>query len=134
MTNVDPDERVEVSVIVRPRRPLEELELRLGQQPMSREEFATAYGADPSDLRQVEAFARHNGLEVIESSQPRRTVRVAGRAADVGAAFGVELQRVTHDGAEYRAPSGPVQLPAELKDVVQGVFGLDTRPVARRLT
>src|SRR5437879_888003 len=36
----NPDERAEISVMVRPRRPLSELEARLGQQPLSREEFA----------------------------------------------------------------------------------------------
>jgi kumamolisin len=127
---VDPDERVEVSVMVKPRRPMGELEARLDR-PMTREEFAASYGADPADLARVEDFARQHGLEVVESSQPRRTVRLAGRTADIGAAFGVELRRFRRpDGFEYRAPSGAVQLPAELQDVVQGVFGLDTRPVA----
>ena len=47
----DPDERVEVSVIVKPRQPLGELQARA--QPMSREEFAASYGADPNDLARV---------------------------------------------------------------------------------
>jgi kumamolisin len=128
---VDPDERVEVSVILKPRRPLAELEARLDR-PMSREEFASSYGADPDDLARVEAFARSYGLEVVESSQPRRTVRLAGRAADVGAAFGVRLHRYRlEDGTEYRAPDGSVRLPSDLEPLVEGVFGLDTRPVAR---
>ena len=81
-----------------------------------------------------EDFARQHGLEVIEASQPRRTVRVGGRAADVEAAFGLELKRYRiTDGTEYRVPNGPVRLPPELEGVVQDVFGLDTRPVARRL-
>jgi kumamolisin len=130
----NPDERAEVSVMVRPRRPLSELEARLGQQPLSREEFAAEYGADPSDLKRIEDFARQHGLEVVEASQPRRTVRLAGRAADIGTAFGLELQRYRlKDGTEYRVPSGPVRLPPDLEGVVQDVFGLDTRPVARRL-
>jgi kumamolisin len=129
---VDPDERVEVSLMLRPRRPLQELEARPGQ-PMSREEFAAAYGADPSDLESVRKFAQHHGLEVMESSQARRTVRVAGRAADVSAAFGVNLHRESlEDGTNARVPDGPVNLPQELTGIVQAVFGLDTRPVARR--
>ena len=127
---VDPNERVEVSLMVRPRRPLGELEARLDK-PMSREEFAASYGADPNDLASVERFAHEHGLEVIESSQPRRTVRLAGSAADIASAFGVALQRRRHpDGTEFRAPDGPVQVPAELQGVVEGVFGLDTRPAA----
>ena len=51
-----PDRRVELSLVLRPRRPLEELEARLsqGQAALSREEFAAAYGADPADLEKVE--------------------------------------------------------------------------------
>ena len=126
----DPDERVEVSVIVKPRRPLGELQV--GAQPMSREEFAASYGADPNDLARVEDFARRHGLDVVEASQPRRTVVVAGRSADVAAAFGVSLLRQrSDDGSEYRAPDREVQVPDELQGVVEGVFGLDTRPIAR---
>jgi kumamolisin len=127
---VDPNERVEVSVIVKPRHPLGELEARLDK-PMSREEFAASYGADPDDLANVERFAREHGLDVIESSQPRRTVRLGGRAADVAGAFGVSLQRRRlPDGTEFRAADGPVQIPSDLEGTVEGVFGLDTRPVA----
>jgi kumamolisin len=129
---VDPDERVEVSLTLRPRRPLAELESRLGQ-PMSREEYAAAYGADPADIARVEAFAGAHQLDVLEASQPRRTVRLGGRAADMGAAFGVELvRRKLEDGTEYRATDSEVHVPDELSGVVEGVFGLDTRPVARR--
>src|SRR5258707_10438427 len=90
---VDPDERVEVSVIVRPKRPLEDLDAHLGQgQPyLTREEFAASYGADPLDLAKVETFAKRHELEVVESSPARRTVRLAGRADDVATAFGVQL-------------------------------------------
>jgi kumamolisin len=127
---VDPNERVEVSVMLKPRRPLDELETRLDR-PMSREEFAATYGADPNDIAEVESFARQHKLDVVEASQPRRTLRLAGRAADVGSAFGVSLVRErAADGGEYRAPDGPVQLPADLSQRVEGVFGLDSRPVA----
>ena len=47
---VDPNERIEISVMLKPRRPLEELEARLNQPGaavLSREEFAASYGADP---------------------------------------------------------------------------------------
>ena len=135
LSPVNPDERVEVSVIVRPRRPLEELDARLSQaQPyLSREEFAATYGADAQDLAKVETFAQKHRLKVIESSPARRTVRLAGRAADIATAFGVQLmlEQLT-DGTTVRRPAGEIELPPELKDVVQGVFGLDTRPIARR--
>jgi len=132
---VDPDQRIEVSVIVRPRRPLEDLDARLAQaQPyLTREEFATTYGADAQDLAKVETFAKTHSLKVVESSPARRTVRLAGRAADVANAFGVQLvHEQLPDGSMVRGYEGEISLPSELQDVVQGVFGLDTRPIARR--
>jgi len=70
---------------------------------------------------------------VIESSPARRTVRLAGRAADVANAFGVRfVPKQSPDGNTFRGYEGEISLPGELQEVVQGVFGLDTRPVARR--
>ena len=131
---VDPRRRIELSLVLRPRRPLHELDARLsrGEPPLTREEFAAAYGADPADVGAVEAFARQHGLRVVESSAARRTVRVAGRAAEVPALFGVTLLDCAEaDGTRFLAPSGQPQVPAELNDIVQAVFGLDTRPRAR---
>lgn len=127
---IDPETQIDVSVLVRPRRPLAELEARPGaaQVPLSREAFAAAYGADPADLAKVEAFAREHGLKVLETSAPRRTVRLAGRTAEVARAFGVSLRQV---GAHLVPNTEPV-VPPDLREIVQGVFGLDTRPVARR--
>jgi kumamolisin len=128
---VNPDERVEVSLTLRSRRPLSELEARLDR-PMTREEYAASYGADPADISRVEAFAHQHGLQVVEASQARRTVRLAGSAAQMSAAFGVSMQRMRlDDGTEYRATDREVQVPGELSGVVEGVFGLDTRPIAR---
>jgi len=98
----EPDERIEVSLMLRPRRPLAELEARLAQ-PLSREQFAASYGAIPSDIAQVEAFAREQGLEVVEASQPRRTVRLAGRAAEISAAFGADILKLIFTGG-YQVP------------------------------
>jgi kumamolisin len=135
----DPKARIEVSVMVRPRRPLDELEARLtqtksGEKPyLSREEFAASYGADPADVAKVTAFADQAELEVVDSSLPRRTIRLAGTAADLRAAFGVDLLDYQDTrGETFRSPSGPIFVPADLGGIIQSVFGLDTRPVAHR--
>ncbi len=130
-----PDEHIELSVLLKPRRPLDELEARLDQglPPLTREEYAARYGADPADVARVEAFARAHGLQVIESSPARRTVRLAGTAGDLAALFGTQLvEYQSEDGTRFRAPTGTIRIPDELAEVVQAVFGLDTRPVARR--
>ena len=128
---VDPNERVDVSLTLQARRPLSELETRLDR-PMTREEFAASYGANPEDIGRVEAFARAHHLDVLESSVARRTVRVEGRVADIDEAFGVTLVRKRlADGTEFQEPDGPVEVPGELAGIVEGVFGLSTRPIAR---
>src|SRR5205823_9152057 len=110
---VEASQPIEVSVLVRPRQPLEGLEARLGepQRYLSREEFAAAYGVDPTDLARIADFARVHGLEVVESSAARRTVRLSGSAADVSAAFGVELMRYRlPDGSTFRGYSGAISI------------------------
>jgi kumamolisin len=127
---INPADRVEVSMLVRPRRPLQELNAQL-EHPLTREEFAAKYGADAADLHRVSAFAGQHGLEVVEASPARRTVLVAGRATDVARAFGIQFQNQrAGDGTVYRTPDRPAQLPPELQGIVEGVFGLDTRRVA----
>ena len=70
---VDPSERVEVSVIVRPRSAAANTSAEtLGMQwpaerkHLSREEFEASSGADPADVAKIEEFARGNKLEVLE--------------------------------------------------------------------
>ena len=64
---------------------------------------------------------------------------LSGTVAQFAAAFGVQLELFAHpDGGSFRGRQGPIQIPAGLQDVVEGVFGLDDRPQAaahfRRLT
>src|SRR5579859_518593 len=125
---VEPDTRLEVTVLVRPRQPLPEV----GSPMLSREAFAAQYGADPDDLASVEAFARGHGLQVVESSRARRSITLAGSARAIGEAFGVQLRRFRDpSGRTFRAPDGPIYVPTALAGRVQGVFGFDDRPVGR---
>lgn len=132
---IDPGERVEVSVILRPRRPLPDAEQMANAPPLSRDEFAQMYGADPADVAKVQEFATSAGLQVVQADPARRTVVLAGPASHVAAAFGVELQRHTgEDGTSYRAPDHAPTIPPDLQDIVQNVFGLDTHPIAQPRT
>jgi kumamolisin len=100
------------------------------RQYVSREDFARNYGASPADLTAVAQFATDSGLQVIESSIPRRTVVLKGTAAQMSAAFQVEL--ATYETAEetYRGREGSIQVPAPLVNIVEGIFGLDNRKMA----
>ncbi len=133
----DPDERLEVSLILRAaeRQSLEERVARLARgerlAPLSREEFAQLHGAGAPDLDAVREFARSQGLTVVQESAPRRTVVLAGTVSRMNTAFGIELLRCEHALGTYRGRRGAVQLPVELRDIIVAVLGLDNRPQAR---
>jgi kumamolisin len=101
------------------------------RQYLSREEFATRYGADPADVAKVEAFAHQHNLTVVEASLARRTLVLAGTIAALSTAFGMKLATYEHPEGTFRGRTGPVMIPSELAGVVQGVFGFDNRRQAR---
>lgn len=134
----DPSERLEASILLRPRASdalrdrIKQLH-RAGARPahMKREDFAQQFGADPADITEVKKFAGKHGLAVVQEDPARRTVVLAGTVAQFNSAFGVDLQRFEHEGGSYRGRQGPIHLPDELYGKVEGVFGLDDRPQAR---
>ncbi len=98
---------------------------------LSRKEFEQTHGADPESIARVEAFAREHKLTVKEKSAARRTVILTGTVAAMDQAFGVQLKEYQHPSGNYRGRTGTVQIPADLHDVIEGVFGLDNRPQAK---
>jgi kumamolisin len=135
-----PDERLEVTVHLRTRAE-HELSARVGdlarrahhqRDALSREAFGQQFGADPSDIARVEAFARAYGLAVVEANPARRNVVLAGTVARLSSAFGVSLGVYAYpEGGTFRGREGPIYVPADLAGVTQGVFGLDDRLMAR---
>jgi kumamolisin len=134
----DPNERLEVTVLIR-RRGGDALsahasKLATGDRSrgrMTRAQFAEAYGADPADIEAVKTFAAAYGLAVVEEQAARRTIVLSGTVAQFNRAFDVDLQSFEHAGGSYRGRTGAIQLPDELRDIVEAVLGLDNRPAAR---
>lgn len=135
----DPNEVIDVTVFVRRRSkssggfPRAE---ELGRTPiaqrrhLTREEFANTHGALVQDLARVRAFAEANGLQVKSESIPRRSIILTGPVSAFSSAFEVELSRYQHPSGEYRGRTGTLEIPADLAEVIEGVFGLDNRPQA----
>ena len=98
---------------------------------LSREEFASTYGAAPADLAKIKSFAKKNGLIVVSVNQAKRKVVLSGSARAFSEAFQVKLMEYEHPDGNYRGRIGRVHLPANLIPIVQGVFGLDNRRMAR---
>ena len=83
-------------------------------------------------VKQVEAFATAYDLTLVEQSLARRSVVLRGTVAQMEKAFGVTLANYQGpDGTVFRGRSGVIQVPAELADRIEGVFGLDNRPQAQ---
>jgi kumamolisin len=136
---VPADERFEVTVRVRRKAALASSEangFHMDQAPgkrnyLTREHYVANYGADLADLAKVEAFAKDNNLVVVESSPARRSVFLSGTAANFAKAFGTTIEQYEHDGGTYRGRTGTLTIPADLEPIVEGVFGIDNRPVAK---
>jgi len=119
---------IDVTVVLRRRTPLD-----LSQQdtPIARDAFAARYGAAPDDVQRIEAFAQAFDLTVVSVDQGRRTIVLAGTIAAMNEAFGTTLQLYHGVHGQYRGRSGPLYPPADVAEVIVGVFGLDNRPQAQ---
>jgi kumamolisin len=133
------DERFEVTVRVRRRTPIAQLaaggqhadEAPGKRKYVSRADYAAKHGADPADIEKIERFAREHGLVVVGSSTARRSVFLSGTAAQFESAFGTKIEHYEAEGATYRGRTGKLSVPSDVADLVEGVFGIDDRPVAR---
>ena len=142
-----PDEQVEVTLRLRPREALPEP--GAPTPVLTPAAFRERYGANEADLRAVADFAHEHGLSVTHSSRERRTVMLVGALSDLETAFGAQLhlyqrtaQAVEHPGSvprdeeaqvaplQFRGRTGSLSIPSHLADIIEGVFGLDDRPMA----
>lgn len=124
-----PDERVEVSVVLRRPREAAAIGTRL-----SPEAFELLHGADIVDWDHCYDFLTtpEFNLTVLDTHRSSRRLRVAGTVQKIEQAFGVQLHvHQAPDGTTYRAHRSPVTIPPHLDGVVTAVLGLDTRPVAK---
>jgi kumamolisin len=130
------DERLEVTVRLRPRNPFPDPAKMCEcadtpQKIMTHAEYEKNYGADPKDVASIRKFATAHGLSVVRESLARRSVMLSGTVASMAQAFGVKLDIYEYPGGTYRGRVGQVRVPAELSPIVEGVFGLDNRRVAK---
>lgn len=94
---------------------------------LSREVYESDYGAAQEDADQVELFAQAHQLSTVVVDLARRSVIVRGTVNNLEKAFGVTIKKYKN----CRALTKDVEVPADLKDIIAGVFGLDSLPVAR---
>ncbi|WLI91156.1 S53 family peptidase [Massilia sp. R2A-15] len=132
---VSADERFEVTVRLRRKAPLPAAHASIAatvqaRSYMTREEYAATHGADPADIAKVVAFAQQAGLVVVDTSVARRSVFLSGTAQQFVDAFDTEVEQVELDSGVSRRRTKPITLPADLADIVEGVFGIGDTPTA----
>jgi kumamolisin len=127
---INPDEAIEVTIRVRRKKPIES-KLQAGER-ITHKNYEKEFGSSRKDVNKVEAFAHQHHLSTAEVDLARRSVILRGSIADMEDAFGVTLLSSTDpSGNKIRVRQGDIFIPETLKDIVEGVFGLDNRPVAR---
>lgn len=128
---IDPKERIQVTInLAGPALP--GADEYVGE-TLTPPELARRFGASSEDAERVQKTMRKYGLKIDEISLATRSMRVSGTAAAMEAAFKPHMM-LMHSArqGDYRGRQGPLMVPAELKGVVTGVFGLDQRRMARR--
>jgi kumamolisin len=140
LTKSDRQQTIEITLRLRSRAApaaLDRLATRLGAQApakrkyLTREQLSYKYGAKPADVKKVERFAHESGLTVSQVHFSSRVVKLRGTVEALRTAFGVTLKKIASKGRVYRVRQGAVSIPTSLKNIVVGVHGLDSRPVAK---
>ena len=116
---VDPGEPIAVTVRLRPDQAIPD-----GYAGQSREDFERLHAARPADIAGVDAFAHDYGLAVGDVDPVARTMTLRGTAAQMDAAFAVDLTRFQSAGETFRGRTGAISVP-KLGDAVTSVTGLD---------
>jgi kumamolisin len=98
---------------------------------LTRQQLADQFGASQPDIAAVVKAFTPFGLKVVETNPATRTVKLSGSVHAMEQAFQVKLFNYTHSSGDYRGRVGALSVPNAVKDVVQGVFGLDNRRVVR---
>lgn len=124
------DQNMEVTIRIRHKESVE-ASLKTGKR-FSRSKYEEMFGAKDEDIAKVEAFAQAHELTVAAIEKARRSIMLRGKVSDFEKAFKVKMFCFRESGGHtFRGRSGEISIPEELKDVVDGVFGLDDRPHSR---
>lgn len=99
------------------------------------EGWSQRFGADSEDVAKVEAFAKEYDLKVESADAGQRIVRLSGSVSDISRAFDVRLYcyKLPQDRSCFGHTQDP-SVPEELEGIVEGVFGLDSFPLGRKMS
>jgi len=127
---LDRTQAIDITVRIRRKKSLE-AQLKSGER-YTHANYEKQFGASQKDATRIEAFAQQFHLSTVDIDLARRSVILRGTIENMEAAFGTKLDSSTDEqGNPIRIREGEIFIPASLKDIIEGIFGLDNRPVAR---
>jgi kumamolisin len=128
LSTINTNESIEVTIRIRRKKSIEPL-LKNAKR-YTHEDYEKEFGASQSDIDLIEKFASDNHLSVSNIDYARRTVILKGKIKYFESAFQVHLSNYEQNGTVFRGRTGTICIPIQLASIIEGVFGLDNRPVA----
>jgi kumamolisin len=102
------------------------------RKPMTREEWQEKYGADPADVKKIEALVSEHGLTVGATHFGARMMTLMGTSERASAFFGIKRMMFDSPDGRFAGHTGTVRIPAEIAPLIEDVVGLDNRRQAQR--
>jgi kumamolisin len=100
------------------------------RQYLSGATFDAVFGADSDEIARIAKWARSKGLTVVDTNVSSRRVLLEGPIGSVNAAFGTTLNEYDHPTlGHFRGREGALYVDDDVSELIEGVFGLDTRRV-----
>jgi len=88
------------------------------------EQFAARFGVNQADLDTISRWLESQGLTVVSVARGRNSIAFKGYAAQVEAAFAIELHEYLVNGETHFANSSDPSVPAAFSGMVTGIRGL----------
>ncbi len=89
------------------------------------EEIAERFGLSRADIGRVSSWLRSHGFRIGQVGRGREWIAFSGTAKQVSEAFHVEIRRYRVENKLHYANSGDPSIPAEFRDIVSSIRGLD---------
>jgi subtilase family serine protease len=89
------------------------------------EQYAQRFGASDADLSTISTWLQSQGLKVDAIARGRNWIAFSGTAAQVEAAFQIEIHNYLVNGDLHFANAAEPSIPAALGGVIRGIRGLN---------
>ena len=135
LAKINKDELIDITIKLRAKKALPNLldpAIYKNFKPITQQELSSVYGSSDADIKTVHAFAHHMGLSIVKTEVGKKTMQLRGSIKQMEAAFKVSLSSYKNEeGKTFRGRKGSIKIPQELDGIVEGVFGLDNRAIAK---